>query len=341
MFLNHNLPAGRKWSLLFTLFIGLTLSFSACKKQDTATPTVPTISEQLNGSSNFTLLKAALKQAGLDATLGAAGTYTLFAPTDDAFKAFGLSSEAVIKLAPANLVQSVFQYHLIGTKLEPSAIPVASNTAQQTLFPLGSVYLTKPVAITTSGTSTTTVAVNGAHVLAAGTEASNGIIYPIDRILLPPVYGDIPTTIKNIPTIFALLAPSAGVTFNLLQQAVTRAGIGGALTATGPLTVFAPTDAAFKAVGYDSVAIAKMPVANLTAVLSYHVLNNSRVYTPTLTNGSSLTTLQGGTITVGTSTTATTVTGKGNGTSASNIIGPDVTASNGVIQIIDRLLLPQ
>ncbi|UFH53853.1 fasciclin domain-containing protein [Spirosoma sp. KNUC1025] len=342
MLFTHSLGNGQKWGAVAILFTALTLAFTACKKEDSAPPTVQTITEQINTNSKFTLLKAALAKSGLDVTLGSAGTYTLLAPTDDAFKAFGLSSEAVIGLAPAELVKSVMQYHVLGTKLESSAIPSAINSPQQTQFPLGSVYFSKPVAVTTSAGSTTTVSVNGAHVLENGTQASNGIIYPIDRILLPPVYGDIPTTISQIPTIYALLAPTAGVSFKLLQQAVAKVGTGisSALTATGPLTVFAPTDNAFKASGFDSTAIAKAPVATLAAVLSYHVLNNNRAYTPILTNGSSLTTLQGGTITVGTSTTATTVTGKSNGGTASNIIGPDVTASNGVIQIIDRLLLP-
>ena len=337
---NHNLIAGRTCSIPAVLLIALLFSFSACKTDDSPIQPPATITEQINTGSKFTLLKAALKQAGLDVTLGATGAYTLFAPTDDAFRAFGLTSDLVIAAASPDLVKSVMQYHVLGTKVESSAIPTATNTAQQTLFPLGSVYLTKPVAVTTATGSTTTVAVNGARVLDNGTQASNGIIYPIDRILLPPAYGNIPNTLASIPTIYALLAPSAGISFKLLQQAVTKAGIGGPLTATGPLTVFAPTDNAFRASGYDSAAIARAPAATLATVLGYHVVN-SRTYTPTLTNAASLTTLQGGTITVGVSTTAVTVTGKGNGTTASNIIGPDVTATNGVIQIIDRLLLPQ
>ena len=340
MQLNSILPAGRKTGFLLAALTALTLSFSSCKKEDTTTPVVPTIKEQIDSGPQFTLLKAALAQAGLDVTLSAAGTYTLLAPTDDAFKAFGLTSEAVIKLAPVDLVKSVMQYHVLGTTLAASAIPVATNTAQQTLFPLGSVYLTRPVAVTTAGTSTTTISVNGAYILQSDIPASNGVIHVINRILLPPVYGTIPNTIAQIPTIYALLAPTAGISFKLLQQAVTRAGTttASSLSATGPLTVFAPTDNAFKASGFDSTVIANTPAATLATVLGYHVIS-SRLYTPMVTNGASLTTLAG-TITAGASTTSVTVTGKNNKGIASNIIGPDVTASNGVIQIIDRLLLP-
>ncbi|WP_420148315.1 fasciclin domain-containing protein [Spirosoma sp.] len=338
MHLNHNLANRRTLALLSALLIALTLTFSACKNDNSTTPTVPTIKEQIDGNPNFTLLKAALAKSGLDVTLNSAGNYTLLAPTDDAFRAFGFANATAIDLAPIELIRAVVQYHVLGTKVESSAIPVASNTPQQTQLLSAPVYFTRPVAVTTSTGSVTTVAVNGARILLGDVESSNGVIHAIDRILLPPLYGNIPNTIAQIPTIYALLAPTAGVSFKLLQQVVAKTSSVSSLTATGPLTLFAPTDNAFRAVGYDSTKIAATPAADLTKVLTYHVVNG-RIYTPTLTNGASLTTASGA-VTVGTSTTAVTVTGKSNGGTASNVIGPDVTTSNGVIHIIDRLLLP-
>ncbi|CAN5654794.1 hypothetical protein BH09BAC4_BH09BAC4_24140 [soil metagenome] len=339
MQLNSILPAGRKVGFLLATLTALTLSFSSCKKEDNPPTVAPTITETINQGSQFTLLKLALVKAGLDATLGAAGSYTLFAPTDDAFKLFGYGDAAAINAAPAVLLKTVLQYHVLGTKLTSATIPAAINTPQLTQASGASVYISK----VTSTSSTTAISVNGAHVIQAGGaggqtefQASNGTVFAIDRILLPPVLGDIVATIQGIPT----LLPNPLFSFKLLNQAVTKAGIGGALTAAGPLTVFAPTDNAFKASGFDSTAIAKATVAQLTSVLSYHVLNNSRTYTPLITSGSSLTTLQGGTITTAVSTSAVAVTGRGNGTLPSIIIGPDVSASNGVIQVIDRLLLP-
>lgn len=325
----------RSWSLLLTLLTALTLSFSACKNQDETTPTLSTITEIINTGSKFTLLKAALVRTGLDGTLNQPGTYTLFAPTDDAFKLFGYGDVATVSAAPVETLKAVLQYHVLGTRLESSAIPVAVNTAQQTLIPNAVLYTSKVSSGTSTTSSSTTLSINGAHVLQADGQASNGVIYAIDRILLPPVFGNVVVTIQNI----SLLFPTA--TFKLLQAAVTKAGTqtAGVLTGTGPITVFAPTDAAFKAVGYDSATIAKAPAGVLANILSYHVLN-SRTYTPLITNGSSLTTLQGGTLTAGISTTALTVTGRGNSNTASNITVPDITATNGVVHIIDRLLIP-
>ncbi|AUD04405.1 fasciclin domain-containing protein [Spirosoma pollinicola] len=330
MLTTQNAFSARKWSLVVALLISLTFAFTACKKADNTTPTLSTIGDLVNTGSKFTLLKAALVRAGLDGTLAQPGTYTVFAPTDDAFKAFGYVDEAAIKAAPVDLLKTVLQYHVLGTRVAAADVPTAINTAQQTLAGMP-VYVSKVA----SGTGTsTTISVNGAHILQADGQASNGVIHAIDRVLLPPVFGNIVQTIQGIP----LLLPTAS--FKLLQAAVTKAGVGAALTAPGPLTVFAPTDAAFKAVGIDSAAIANTPVATLTSILTYHVLNG-RTYTPTITNGSSLSTLQGGTITAGISTTALTVTGTGNKGTASNITGPDVSATNGVVHIIDRLLLPQ
>jgi uncharacterized surface protein with fasciclin (FAS1) repeats len=322
----------QKCGLFVLLLTSLTSIFSACKKQDSTTPTLTSITDLINNGSKFTLLKAALVRAGLDGTLGQSGTYTVFAPTDDAFKTFGYVDVAAINAAPVDLLKSVLQYHVLGTRIGSTDVPLAVNTVQNTLLPTGVVYISK----VSSGTSTTAtkLSVNGARVFQPEGLANNGVVYAIDRVLLPPLFGTIAATIQSIP----LLLPTAS--FKLLQAAVTKAGIGGSLTGTSPLTVFAPTDAAFKAVGYDSTTIAKASVATLTNVLTYHVLNG-RTYTPLITDGTSLSTLQGGTITAGISTTALTVTGKGNGTTPSNIVGPDITATNGVVHIIDRLLLPQ
>ena len=331
MSLNYNPPTGQKWGLLAVLLTLLTFSFSACKKADTPATPVPTINELITGGNNFTLLKAALVRAGLDGTLSQPGAYTVFAPSDNAFKLFGYADVNAINAAPVDLLKTVLQYHVIGTRIGASDVSAGINTSQQTVSGLP-VYISK-VSSSSTGTSST-ISINGARVLQADGQANNGVVHAIDRVLLPPIFGNVVQTIQGIPQ----LLPTAS--FKLLQAAVTKTGLVSQLVGPGPITVFAPTDAAFKAVGIDSAAIVKTPAATLALILSYHVLN-SRTYTPTIANGSTLTTLQGGTVTAGVSTTALTVTGKGNGGTASNITGPDITATNGVVHIIDRLLLPQ
>lgn len=341
----------RTTALLPLLLLAMLGYLTSCKPNDNNTPTISTINDLIvngNGTvgNRFTLLNAALQRASLSGTLSQAGTYTLFAPTDDAFKAAGYADVNAINNLSVAQLQAVLQYHVLATRLDATSIPTGFNTAQATAAG-SSVYLSKgTLTTTTSTTATSTTAtsttatvfsVNGAHILTAGTNASNGIVYPIDRLLLPPVFGDIAATIQGIPT----LRPTLSFTF--LNAAVARAGILSALTSTtAPVTVFAPTDAAFTAAvpSIRSVAdVSAMPVDSLRKILTYHVVPG-RVYSPLITAGSSLTTAQGGTITAGTSTTALTVTGRRNGGTASTITAPDVTASNGVVHVIDRLLLP-
>ncbi len=334
---------------------------TACKPNNDNTPTLSTINDLLvngNGSAGnrFTLLNLAIQRANLGATLSQAGTYTLFAPTDDAFKAAGYADANAINNLSVAQLQAILQYHLLDTRLDATSIPTAFNTPQTTAAG-SSLYISRGTLTTTTsatgtsttGTSTTATStsatsttasvfsVNGARILSTGTAASNGVIYPINRVLLPPAFGDIAATLQAIPTLYPNLS------FSFLSAAVSRAGITSVLTSTtAPITVFAPTNAAFTAAvpAIQSVGdINAMPVDSLRKILTYHVVP-SRVYTPLVTAGSSLTTAQGGTITAGASTTALTVTGRRNGGTASTITLPDVTASNGVIHVIDRLLLP-
>ena len=331
---NRHAPVLKQRGLLLVLLAGLTFVYASCSKPDSNSPALSSITDLINTGSRFTLLKAAVTRAGLDATLGQPGTYTVFAPSDDAFKAFGYTNVNAINAAPSELLRTILQYHVLGSRLGSTDFPVGINTARPTLANGLPLYVSRTVSATATSTSSGTISVNGARIIQADGIASNGVLHAIDRILIPPAFGTIQATLQNIP----VLVPTAS--FRLLQAAVTKAGVGTALTGTGPTTVFAPTDAAFIAVGYDSAAIAKASAATLANVLAYHLVND-RLYTPLITSGSSLTTVQGGTITASISTTALTVTGKGNGTTPSNITVPDVSATNGVVHIIDRLLLPQ
>ena len=124
--------------------------------------------------------------------------------------------------------------------------------------------------------------------------------------------------------------------FTLLRAAVVRAGLADALK-VGQLTVFAPNDAAFKAAGYaDVAAINAIPVATLTSILQYHVINAkvlaSAIPAAANTPQQSLLTTNG-LLYVSKSGSNVSVNGK-------KVITADVAADNGVIHVIDGLLLP-
>jgi len=180
------------------------------------------------------------------------------------------------------------------------------------------------------------VFINGIKVKTADVAADNGVIHVIEKVLNPPV-GNIVET-----------AVASGL--DSLVKAVTRAATapGGDPTLVGTLsnaklTVFAPTNAAFTEL-LSALALSNIddiPVATLLAVLRYHVLGD-RAFSSDLTNGN-LTMLAGGATTVNLSNGTgggPTVTGSGNGANKSNIIATNIVCRNGVVHVIDRVLLP-
>lgn len=183
---------------------------------------------------------------------------------------------------------------------------------------------------------------NGARVTTADVRANNGIVHIIDQVLMPPA-GNI------------LSVAAADTSLSYLVAAAQRGGaiVTDALSGSTALTVFAPTNAAFRAAGYATpAAVQAIPAATLTGILTNHVVANARGYSPTLTNGATLTTAGGGslTVTVGTGT-ALSVTSRGSSGTASSVLSNtvmsgtlmqnrDVTATNGVLHKINRILLP-
>jgi uncharacterized surface protein with fasciclin (FAS1) repeats len=131
----------------------------------------------LRGSAEFTILTKALEAANLSGTLASAKDVTLFAPTDDAFKALP-PAELTVLLSPNNaaLLQKVLIYHLVHLDLNISRLKGATGTVE-------SVENGK-LGIDGSGTP---IKVNDAHIIQADVKASNGgLIQVIDKVLIPP-----------------------------------------------------------------------------------------------------------------------------------------------------------
>jgi transforming growth factor-beta-induced protein len=159
-----------------------------------------------------------------------------------------------------------------------------------------------------------TVKVNDATVTTADVKASNGVIHVIDKVLLPP----------NIPQ----AAAYAG-SFSTLLGAAEKAGLVGALSAADAnLTVFAPTDAAFDAI---KSTVASLTVPQLTDVLKYHVVAG-KVLSTDLKNGSVPTLLANKTLNVSLTS--------GVKINDANVVVADVVTTNGVIHVVDKVLVP-
>lgn len=302
------------------LVILLAGGMSACKDDEMDTPS-QTVTDIVLANSDFTILRAAVEHAGLaDALRG--GTLTVFAPTNAAFQASGFADAAAIRALPAATVKTVLEYHVLGSTVAASQIAVGTNAAVSTLAGIN-VFVSKPTA--SSG-----VSVNNARVVTADVRADNGVIHIIDRVLLPP-------------TLNLLQVAQGNPSFTYLVAAATRAAtsnptVVAALTSTtDAYTVFAPTNDAFIAAGFPTIAaIQAANPATLAAIILYHVVPG-RAFSPILATGN-VAAASGGQLAVSISN-GVTVTGRGN-TQASRVVTADIVATNGVVHVIDRVLLP-
>ncbi|HLO79479.1 MAG TPA: fasciclin domain-containing protein [Chitinophagaceae bacterium] len=309
-------------SLMSVLFFSvIAVTISSCDKEDDNSPAAPgTITTQVVAGANLSLLESAVVKANLATTLDGAGPFTVFAPTDEAFAASGITASTINTLTAAQL-QSILLYHTLPAEVFAANVPAGPN-AKVTTASGDSVFVTKNA----SG-----VYVNGINVTQADIDASNGVIHLISRVLLPPA--------GNIVEV-----AQANSNFTFLVAAVLRASTGTTnvaqiLSSGGPFTVFAPTNDAFIAAGFANIAAINAADPNtLASILTYHVVPG-RVFSSDLTNGATPATANGATVTIGVSAGGATVKGKTN-TTASNIIGTNVMARNGVVHVIDRVLLP-
>ena len=295
------------------------MTLSSCDKNDDNPPVSNTIADVVINSNDFSTLEAAVVKAELATTLSSTGPFTVFAPNDNAFVTAGINSAALSALTKDE-VSEILLYHTLPGSIMSSQVPAGPN-AEVTAANGDIVYLTK---------NANGVFINGVKVTQADVTASNGVIHVIENVLMPPA-----------GTIVELA--QGDTSFSLLVQAVLRASqgptdISQVLSGAGPYTVFAPTNAAFRAAGFNTAAdIQAADPATLAGILTYHVIN-ARVFSSDLTDGQQPTTVNGGTVTIGL-TSGATIKGNGNAT-ASNITKANIVATNGVVHVIDQILMP-
>ena len=254
-------------------------------------------------------LVAALAHAGLVDDLQAQGPFTVFAPTDDAFAAAGIDLSTFDTDEENATLVDILTYHVY-----PGSVEAAQVTDGMTVTMLNGDDATFTV---TNGV----VMVGDATVTTADVMASNGIIHVIDKVLMPPA------DLVDIPTV----AQSTGI-HDSLVAAVIQAELLSTLQGDGPFTVFAPTDDAFTAAGVDLAALDNEEgKAALTDILLYHVVSGA-VPSSAVTDGMVAAAVNGDDLTF--------TVGEGVMVNDANVILADVMASNGIIHVIDKVLMP-
>jgi len=309
------------FSSFISIFLFSILVVSCKKDKDNPEVKLSSLKAEIASRSDLSLMDLSVQKSGLSSKLDStAGAFTLFAPTNEAFLASKIDAALINSLSSDQLKELVL-YHIFDAKYISSELPDGPN-AKVTTASGDSVFVTK----NSSG-----VYINGIKVQTANIVASNGVLHTISKVLVSPV-GNL---------VEAVLADT---TLTYLAAAVVRASQGSVnvaalLSSGGVFTVFAPTNQAFRDAGFASIDGINAADPNvLAAILTYHDLAG-RVFSCDLTEGAQPTTLAGGTVTISLVNGAT-VKGSGNA-STSNIIGTNLMGSNGVIHLIDRVLLKQ
>lgn len=276
-----------------------------------AAPNAMSIAETAAKAGSFTTLLKAAEVAGLSDALKNKGPLTVFAPSDDAFAKLPEGTVSALLANPERL-SKVLQYHIVEGKV--TAADVAGLKSATSL-------MGQSLAVDTSNG----VRINDAKVTKADIMCSNGVIHVVDAVLMP----------KDIVEI----AAGAG-NFKTLVAALKAAGLVDTLKGDGPFTVFAPTDEAFAKLPAGTVETLLEPAnkAKLTAVLLNHVVAGS-VMAETAVTLPSAKTLGGGELPI---TVQKDESGKVLGVriGAAQIVKTDLVGLNGVIHVIDTVLVP-
>ena len=282
-------------------------------------PTNQTIASIVTSTPAFSTLSQAVTKAGLGATLNGNGEFTVFAPNNAAFEASGITSATLASLT-AEQTKDILLYHTLASKVASSAVPAGPN-AEVTTAQGDAVYVTKDAR---------GVFVNGWKVNQADIMASNGVIHSIERVLMP-ASGNLVETAQGNENLSYLVAA-------VVRASQGNTNVANVLASTQGLTVFAPTNQAFINAGFPTIAsIQAADPEVLTSILTYHVVA-ARAFSSDLTNNQTLGTVQGGTLLVNIGNQVT-IKGRANA-SASAVVAPNVLATNGVVHVIDQVLLP-
>ncbi|MFN7099555.1 MAG: fasciclin domain-containing protein [Flavobacterium sp.] len=305
------------------LMIALLAIFSvSCDNDDDKAVADETITGLAVKSPNLSILVQALTRADLATTLQGSGSFTVFAPTDAAFTAFLQANNfANINQVPQDVLTRILLNHVVSGNFRAANLQTG--------------YIKTLATSATSGNNTMSMFVNTASgvrlngvasVTTPDVVASNGVIHIVDAVI-------------NLPTI--VTHATANPNFTSLVGALTGQGQPNfveILSGTGPFTVFAPTNAAFTSLNTELApgGIASVSAANLTRVLRYHVVSGN-VLAASLMAGSvaTLETPQSFTVSLTGGAKITDVRNR-----VANVTATDVQCSNGVIHVLDKVLLP-
>ncbi len=269
-----------------------------------------TVVDIVVNSPDHNTLETAVLAAGLETTLSSTGPFTVFAPTDAAFAALPATVINTLLADPQGALTDVLTYHVVGGDIRSTDL-----SDGQTAMTVNGLDITVKI-------ENGNVFINDAQVTTADIVADNGVVHVIDAVLIPE-----PATVVDIIVDSPI--------HNTLETAVLAAGLETTLSEAGPFTVFAPTDAAFDALPAAIIdALLSDPQGALTDVLTYHVIAGADVRSTDLSDGQMAMTVNGQEITVKIENGNVFI-------DDAQVLVADIVAGNGVVHVIDAVLLPK
>ena len=304
--------------LLFVALATISVTFMGCKDEEEQPAPGPDkdIVELAQATSSLSTLVTAIETAGLTSTLKGTGPFTVFAPTNTAFD--NLPEGALdILLANPTVLAEVLQYHVVAGKVMSSDLTSGS---------VPTLLSGESIEVVVSGSSVT---LNGsASVTSADNEATNGVVHIIDEVLLPDGFelpkDNIVGIASSTPSLSTLVEA-----LTLFPDLVT------ALSTDGTYTVFAPDNDAFAALltAIGQSSLDDVPESVIKSILEYHVISTASILSTDLSDGQKATALSGEEVSV-------TINQDGVFISESKVLTPDVEASNGVVHIMENVMVP-
>lgn len=312
---------------LFLLMVALLAVSCSIDDDASSSQQSNSIADYVSKNSNYSSLKAALDRVGLTSVLAGSDSFTVFAPDNNAFNAF-LSDNgfATLNDVPEALLEQVLLNHVVtGVNFSSSLSTGYVKTLAEEASTANKIdmYLN-----TSSG-----VQINGdAQVVMADISVDNGVIHAVNKVISLPTVVTFATADATFSTLVAALTRESSFTY------VSTLNISNG-TSPAPFTVFAPTNTAFGnlltelgASSLDDIA-----TATLEATLNTHVVGDANVLSSALTDGMMVSTLGDSfIINIGSVATFTDLNDR-----TGNIIVTDVQSANGVIHVVDRVILPQ
>jgi uncharacterized surface protein with fasciclin (FAS1) repeats len=322
--------------LFFTSALLITaLFFNSCSSDDDNNSVVPTpiptpeplsIVEFITSNSNYSSLASALVAADLVGVFDGSNEFTVFAPNNDSFEAFLVANNfSTLDEVPLDLLTQVLLNHVISGKVMASDLTTGYLKTNSTFSDTGN-NLDMFIDLTSG------VKINGStYVNSADISVTDGVIHAVDSVIELPTVVTFAAADSTFETLVAALTRESS--FSFVETLSIPNG-----TDPAPFTVFAPTNDAFGdlLVELGVSSLNDIATATLEATLNTHVVGSANVLAGDLTDGMTVTTL-GDTFVINTTPSAMFTD---QNSRMGNIIVTDVQAANGVIHVVDKVILP-